>query len=242
MATELNRPLPVALACVLLAFVAACKPDGRAARPDSARTEASPTRGAATVNEAAVRRDTATRTVLFLGTSLTAGLGLEPDQAYPMLIQRMIDSAGLPFRVVNAGVSGETSSGLLGRVEWLIQQEFAVVVIETGANDGLRGVPVSTMKDNLRQIIRRIRAAQPDVAIALVQMEAMPNMGAIYTDAFRAAFPTLAREENVRLLPFLLDGVAGNRSLNQGDGIHPNEEGERLVALNVWRALKPMLR
>ena len=159
-----------------------------------------------------------------------------------MLIQQMIDSAGLPYRVVNAGVSGETSSGLLRRVDWLLQQELAVVVIETGANDGLRGVPVNAMKDNLRQIIRRIRAAKPDVAIALIQMEAMPNMGAIYTNGFRAAFPALAREENVRLLPFLLDGVAGVRELNQGDGIHPNEEGERIVAQNVWRALKPMLR
>jgi acyl-CoA thioesterase-1 len=184
----------------------------------------------------------AKKTVLFLGTSLTAGLGLEPEQAYPMLIQRMIDSAGLAYRVVNAGVSGETSSGLLRRVDWLLRQKLAVVVIETGANDGLRGVPVDAMRANLRQIIRRIRSAQPDVAIALIQMEAMPNMGRSYTDAFRAAFPALSREENVHLLPFLLDGVAGDRDLNQADGIHPNDEGERIVARNVWGALKPLLR
>jgi len=205
---------------------------------DSSRTQASPAADSASATGSASAR----KTLLFLGTSLTAGLGLEPEQAYPILIQRMIDSAGLPFRVVNAGVSGETSAGLRRRVDWLLQQKLGVVVIETGANDGLRGVPVDAMKANLKQIIRRIRAAQPDVAIALIQMEAMPNMGKAYTDAFRAAFPQLAREENVHLLPFLLDGVAGDRDLNQGDGIHPNEAGERIVARNVWKALKPLLR
>ena len=124
----------------------------------------------------------------------------------------------------------------------LLQQKLDVVVIETGANDGLRGVPVQTMRSNLKQIITRIRASQPAAVIALIQMEAMPNMGRIYTESFREAFPSLAREEKVTLMPFLLDGVAGIRDLNQGDGIHPNEEGERIVAQNVWKALKPLLQ
>lgn len=242
MATELKQGWTLAIGCVLLTSVVACGGDAPAARPDSARVQASPPPVTATGGSAPAPRTGATKTVLFLGTSLTAGLGLEPDEAYPTQIQRMIDSAGLPFRVVNAGVSGETSAGLLRRVDWLLQQKLAVVVVETGANDGLRGVPVDVMKANLRQIIQRIRAVQPDAAIALIQMEAMPNMGKSYTDAFRQAFPALAREENVQLLPFLLDGVAGERELNQADGIHPNEVGERIVAQNVWKALKPMLR
>jgi len=242
MATEMKQGWRLACGCAVLACLAACKPDGPSARPDSTKAEASPLPAATTDAGVAAVPRAAKKTVLFLGTSLTAGLGLEPEQAYPMLIQRMIDSAGLAYRVVNAGVSGETSSGLLRRVDWLLRQKLAVVVIETGANDGLRGVPVDAMRANLRQIIRRIRSAQPDVAIALIQMEAMPNMGRSYADAFRAAFPALSREENVHLLPFLLDGVAGDRDLNQADGIHPNDEGERIVARNVWGALKPLLR
>ena len=160
-----------------------------------------------------------------------------------MLIQRKLDSAGMRYRVVNAGVSGETSSGLLRRVEWLLQQKLDVVVIETGANDGLRGVPVETMRSNLQQIITRIRTAQPAVTIALVQMEALPNMGRTYTAEFHESFPDLVRRNpGVVLIPFLLNGVAGDRDLNQGDGIHPNEVGERIVAQNVWKALKPLLR
>jgi acyl-CoA thioesterase-1 len=211
--------------------------------PDTARSQASPGASLATGTAAAVTATDSLRTLLFLGTSLTAGLGLDPDDAYPMLIQRKLDSARMRYRVVNAGVSGETSSGLLRRVDWLLQQRLDVVVVETGANDGLRGVPVSTMRDNLQQIITRIRAAQPAATIALVQMEALPNMGKGYTDSFRAAFPELVKANpGVVLVPFLLDGVAGNRDLNQGDGIHPNEEGERIVAENVWKALKPLLR
>jgi acyl-CoA thioesterase-1 len=222
---------------LVVAAVAACNRE-QPKVTDSAGVQVSPTAGAANAREAL----DAPKTLLFLGTSLTAGLGLEPEDAYPTLIQRKVDSAGMRYRVVNAGVSGETSSGLLRRLDWLLQQKLDVVVIETGANDGLRGVPVATMRANLKQIITRIRAAQPSAVIALIQMEAMPNMGRAYTDSFRAAFPSLAREEKVALMPFLLDGVAGIRDLNQGDGIHPNEEGERIVAANVWKALKPLLQ
>jgi len=158
-----------------------------------------------------------------------------------MLIQYKIDSAGLKFEVVNAGVSGETSSGLLDRLDWLLRGNFSVIVIETGANDGLRGIPASTVKANLETAVDRIRAKRPDAHVVLVQMEALPNLGAAYASAFHAAYPAVAREKSVALLPFLLNDVAGKRELNQGDGIHPNNRGERIVADNVWRALRPVL-
>lgn len=220
--------------------------DSSAARPPS---ESSPS--------AASPRDAGgfpqRKKILFAGTSLTAGLGLDPDSAYPMLIQYKLDSAGtddvpgphmeprLAFEVVNAGVSGETSSGLLDRLDWLLRGDFSVIVIETGANDGLRGIPASTVKANLETAIDRIRAKRPDAHIVLVQMEALPNLGAGYASAFHAVYPAVAREKSVMLLPFLLTDVAGKRELNQGDGIHPNNRGERIVAENVWRGLRPVL-
>ena len=219
---------------VLLLALLACGRDGSSARADSGQTQAS--------GGAGRRPPAELRTIVFLGTSLTAGLGLDPEDAFPMLIQLKIDSAGMPYEVVNAGVSGETSAGLLRRVEWLLQRPLDVVVIETGANDGLRGIPVEAMVSNLQRIVGRIRDAQPRTRVVLVQMEAMPNMGSAYTVAFHDAFPGLAERNSIPLLPFLLDGVAGNRDLNQGDGIHPNEAGERIVAENVWRGLKPLLR
>lgn len=180
--------------------------------------------------------------VLFVGTSLTAGLGLEPDSAYPMLIQRKIDSAGLPFEVVNAGVSGETSSGLLDRLDWLLRGNFSVMLMETGANDGLRGIPASTLRANIETAIDRVKAKRPDARLLLVQMEVLPNLGPRYASDFHAVYPTVAKEKGVELLPFLLANVAGHRELNQGDGVHPNYAGERIVADNVWRPLEPVLR
>jgi len=181
-------------------------------------------------------------TVLFVGTSLTAGLGLDPDSAYPALIQQKIDSAGLPFTVVNAGVSGETTSGLLERLDWLVRGNFAVLVLETGANDGLRGIPASTVRANIRAALDRIKARRPDAHVLLVQMEALPNLGPKYAADFHALYPELAKEKSVGLIPFLLDGVAARSGLNQADGIHPNQKGEHLVANNVWRGLAPVLR
>jgi len=192
--------------------------------------------------EAPGPRPSARKTVLFVGTSLTAGLGLDPDSAYPQLIQRMVDSAGLPYEMVNAGVSGETSSALLRRLDWLLRAPADLIVIETGANDGLRGVPVETMRRNIQGIVDRIRSGQPRARLVLIQMEAPPNLGADYTRRFRAVFPELARANGLILLPFLLEGVAGHRDLNQADGIHPNMDGERIVARNVWEGLKPLLR
>jgi acyl-CoA thioesterase-1 len=181
------------------------------------------------------------RKIVFAGTSLTAGLGLDPDSAYPRLIQAKLDSAGLDIESVNAGVSGETTAGLLQRLDWLLRGRFDVFVIESGANDGLRGVSVEAIEANLRQIIRRVRAARPQAKIALIQMEALPNYGRAYGSAFHDLYVRVAKDERVTLLPFLLDGVAGRAELNQGDGIHPNTEGERIVANNVWRGIAPLV-
>jgi acyl-CoA thioesterase I len=183
----------------------------------------------------------APRRLLFVGTSLTAGLGLEPEEAFPALIARRIDSLGLPYRVDNAGYSGETSAGALRRIEWLVRQPVDVFVLETGANDGLRGLSVDSMRANIQAIIDRVRAASPDVRILLVGMEAPPNLGTRYTSEFRKVFPELAERNGAILLPFLLDGVAAVDSLNQGDGIHPNASGSRRVAEAVWTALLPLL-
>ena len=157
-------------------------------------------------------------------------------------MQQKLDSAGLRYQVVNAGISGETSAALLRRMDWLLRQPFEVVVIETGANDGLRGIPVEAMEGNIQQIIDAVRRARPAAQIVLVQMEAPPNLGGTYTRRYREVFPQLAKRNGVLLMPFLLEGVAGIRSLNQADGIHPNEAGSRIVAENVWKALRPVLR
>ncbi len=219
----------------------ACGTDGRNGAPardtSTAVREGPDTVGAAPAPVAGVRRN-----VLFLGTSLTAGLGLEPDSAYPQQLQRKIDASALPYQTVNAGVSGETSAGLLRRLDWVLREPAAVVVVETGANDGLRGLPVSGTRQAIDEILTRIAKEQPQARIVLAQMEAPTNLGADYTTAFRAMFPALAKAHGATLMPFLLDGVAGKASLNQGDGIHPNLEGERAVTANVWRTLEPVLK
>jgi acyl-CoA thioesterase-1 len=177
-----------------------------------------------------------------VGTSLTAGLGLDPENAYPALLQRRADSLGLHVEIVNAGLSGETSAGALRRIDWLLRGPADVVVIETGANDGLRGLNVDSTRANVLALIAKVKAAHPAARILLAQMEAPPNLGAKYTTAFHAMYQDVARETGVTLMPFLLEGVAGVARLNQGDGIHPNEEGARVVTDNVWKALGPVLR
>lgn len=179
--------------------------------------------------------------VLFLGTSLTAGLGVSETEAYPALIQQKIDSAGLTFRAVNAGESGGTSAGGLRRVEWLLQQPVSVLVLELGANDALRGQDLAATRRNLQQVIDRARAAHPDVAIVIAGMQAPPNLGERYTTEFREIFPDLARRNHAALVPFLLEGVAAVGELNQADGIHPNPQGQRRLADNVWEVLEPVL-
>lgn len=185
---------------------------------------------------------TARGTILMIGTSLTAGYGLDPDQAWPALVQQKIDSAGFAYRVVNAGVSGETSAGARRRVGWLLQRETPrVVVVETGANDGLRGQSLDSLEANLDAILTELTAVVPRPVIFVAGMEALPNLGAGYTNRFRAIFPRVARAHGAEYLPFLLEGVAGNARFNQGDGIHPNVEGARVIAERVWRELEPVL-
>ncbi len=180
--------------------------------------------------------------VLFVGTSLTAGLGLDPDDAYPALIQQKIAAAGLRFRVVNAGVSGETSAGARRRAGWLLRQPPAVLVLETGANDGLRGLDPDSLHSNMQAILAAAKAVTPAPRLVILGMQAPPNYGLGYTRRFAAVYPELARENNAVLVPFLLQGVAGVDRLNQPDGIHPTAEGQRKIAETVWRALEPVLR
>ncbi len=182
------------------------------------------------------------RVVLFLGTSLTAGYGLaDPDLAYPGLIEKRIEEAGLPYTVVNAGVSGETSAGALRRLDWLLKQKLDVLVLETGANDALRGQPPEATRSNIDAILRRAEAQSPPPRLVILGMKAPPNMGSTYLRGFDPIYPELARKHGAVLVPFLLEGVAGIPALNQADGIHPTPEGQRKMAELVWRALEPLL-
>jgi acyl-CoA thioesterase-1 len=186
--------------------------------------------------------DVTTPAIVFLGTSLTAGLGLDPEQAYPAIIQQKLDSARLRYRVVNAGVSGETSAGARRRLDWLLRQPVAVLVIETGANDGLRGQDPDSVRANIQAIIDDARSRGPAPRIVLAGMEAPPNFGPIYVRRFHAIYSDLARANRVAFVPFLLRNVAGVDSLNQADGIHPTAAGQRIVAKNVWTVLERVLR
>jgi acyl-CoA thioesterase-1 len=179
--------------------------------------------------------------VLFFGTSLTAGLGLDPQQAFPALIEQKAAAEGLPITAVNAGLSGETTAGAARRIDWVLRTPADLVVIEGGANDALRGLSPDAARVNLEQVIAAIRKKQPAAKIVLLQMEAPPNYGTPYTRSFHAIYPEIARKENIPLAPFFLNGVAGIPRYNQADGVHPNIVGERLVADNVWKALKPVV-
>lgn len=181
------------------------------------------------------------KTILFFGNSLTAGYGLEPDQAFPALIQNRLDSLGLSYKVINAGVSGETSAGGNSRINWLLKQPIDVFVLELGANDGLRGIDPTDTYKNLQSIINKVRAKNPEAKIILAGMQLPPNMGQKYAKQFKEVFTELAKEENVVLLPFLLQGVGGNPELNQADGIHPTVEGQKILAENVWAVMKDLL-
>lgn len=183
----------------------------------------------------------ASRRVIILGTSLTAGLGLSPELAYPSLLQRKADSAGFRIEVINAGLSGETSAGALRRIEWVLDQPAAAVVLEVGANDGLRGVNPDSTYANMVTLIRETKRLRPDARVVLVQMEAPTNLGQNYTSRFHDAYVRAAKSEDIPLLPFLLEGVAGDARFNQGDGIHPNAAGAERVAETMWRALLPLL-
>ncbi len=180
------------------------------------------------------------KTLLFFGDSLTAGYGVEPDEAYPALIQRKLEQAGLPWHVVNAGLSGETTAGGLRRLDWILRQHVDIFVIELGGNDGLRGIAPELTRANLTAMIGRIRQRYPDVKLVVAGMQLPTNMGPEYTREFAAIFPEVARAGGAVLIPFLLDRVGGVPTLNQADGIHPTAEGHKIVADTVWRTLQPL--
>ena len=227
-----------ALPSLVVAALAACGPT------EAPRSEAPPAEDSSVVVASGpeVPPDD-TPVVVFLGTSLTAGFGLERDaDGYVARLEALADSAGLPFRAVNAGVSGETSAGGLRRLDWALRSPFDVLFLELGANDGLRGQDPGALEANLREIVAKARARYADARIVVAGMEAPPNLGPSYTSAFREVFPRVAADTDAALVPFLLDGVAGVPTLNQGDRIHPTAEGHRIVARNVWPVLEAVLR
>lgn len=228
------RTLERSLVVLLVAASVACSQADAPAEKNS--PEAAP---AASKPAAAARPATDAPKIVILGDSLTAGLGLDRQQSFPSLLQARLDREGYKYEVVNAGVSGDTSAGGLRRLDWALAGDVRVLVVELGANDGLRGLPVAGMKKNLGEIITRAQAR--NIRVILAGMEAPPNYGPQYTDEFRKAFRDLADEYDVPLIPFLLEGVAGLRHMNQGDGIHPNPDGARIVEATVWRALEPAL-
>lgn len=200
-------------------------------------TEETPT----TEKTSATEAKDSNKKILFFGDSLTAGYGLEVSQAFPALIQQKIDSLGLGYTVINAGLSGETTASGKNRLEWVLEDDIDIVIIELGANDGLRGVPLTETESNLQNMVDTVQSKLPNAKIILAGMKIPPNMGPEYTSRFENIFPELAASENIKLIPFLLENVAGIPELNQGDGIHPTVEGQKLVANTVWEVLEPIL-
>ena len=238
------RTLGLALALVFLALGCGDEAD----RPgDESRAAAGEARAALADSETRSpsedgRPATDRPVVVFLGTSLTAGYGLEERQAFPALIQERIDTAGLDYRVINAGVSGDTSAGGLRRLDWLLRLPVAVLVLELGANDMLRGQGIEPLRRNLEAILDRTAEAHPGARFVIAGMRAAPNLGPDYAEAFDAVYPELAARYGAPLVPFLLEDVAARRDLNQADGIHPTAEGHELIAERVWQTLVPVLR
>lgn len=208
-------------------------------KADTQQAEANPPNQAA---QSPLEAKSTQKTILFFGNSLTAGYGLESSQAFPALVGQKMDSAGYDYQVINAGLSGETSAGGRNRIGWVLRQPVDVFVLELGANDGLRGLSLDATKQNLQGIIDSVRAKSPQTRIVLAGMEIPPNMGPEYTKQFREMYKDLAKENDLALIPFLLEGVGGVARLNQEDGIHPTAEGHRIVADNVWKVLEPTLK
>ncbi|KQR72671.1 arylesterase [Pedobacter sp. Leaf176] len=216
---------------VLTGILQACSGSGDKGKPNATETEKS------SANPTVIT----TKNILFFGTSLTAGYGLDPTEAYPALIQNRIDSLNLPYKVINGGLSGETSAGGKGRIDWLLKQKVDIFVLELGSNDGLRGVPVAVTTKNLQDIIDRVKAKYPEAKLVMAGMQMPPSMGKKYAADFKNMFPELAKKNNMSLIPFLLEKVGGVPKLNQADGIHPTAEGDKILAENVWKVLKPLL-
>jgi len=187
------------------------------------------------------RNKSSLRNIVFFGNSLTAGYGVDLSEAYPALIQAKIDSLKLPYKVINAGLSGETTAGGNSRIEWILKQPLVVFVLELGGNDGLRGISLDETAKNLQEILNKVREKYPDAKLMLSGMRVPPNMGKQYSDSFHKVFTTLAKTNKIAFLPFLLEGVGGEPALNQSDGIHPTAAGHKIVAENVWAVLKDLL-
>lgn len=229
-------PFRLSASALLLALLAAgCSSDAT-----SPAATAAPKTAAATPPPAA--KTQAQEAILFFGDSITAGLGVEPDEAYPALIGQKLDSLHLPYQAINAGLSGETSAGGRSRLKWVLsRQPVGVFVLELGGNDGLRGIPLASTRQNLQAIIDSVRQLAPRAKIVLAGMQIPPNMGAAYTTEFRTLYPALAAKNHLTLIPFLLQGVGGDPKLNQRDGIHPTPAGHKIVAQTVWKTLQPVL-
>jgi acyl-CoA thioesterase-1 len=183
-----------------------------------------------------------TKTILFFGDSITAGLGVDKSQAFPALIQQKIDSLGLNYEAINAGLSGETSAGGLRRIDWVLQRKVDIMVLELGGNDGLRGIDLSDTKKNLQQIIDKVEAKYPGVQIILAGMQVPPNLGQDYTREFESMYPELAEKNDLPLIPMVMNKVGGNDELMQGDGIHPTPKGHQVIAETIWQQVKPLLK
>lgn len=223
----------LALFFIAATFLADCKKASENTTQTTETTQVAPAQGG--------DQATSFKNILFLGNSITAGLGVELSEAFPALVQEKIDSLQLPFKSINAGVSGETSAGGLRRIDWLLKEKIDVMVLELGANDGLRGVPVEDTRKNLQQIIDNTKQKYPDVKIILAGMQLPPNLGQKYTADFKNMYIELAENNGVALIPFILENVGGVVKLNQRDGIHPTAEGHRIVAENVWAVLRPVI-
>jgi acyl-CoA thioesterase-1 len=233
----LGLAFAIAAAAAIAVFTSGCGQNGSDTLVGSMRSKPRPASAGPSAN--ATPAQAARPRVVVLGDSLSAGLGLPPQEAFPALLQRKIDADGLKFEVINAGVSGDTSAGGLRRLDWALDGDVQVLIVGLGANDGLRGLPVDEMRRNLSTIVERAQARH--ITVVLCGMEAPPNFGASYTTAFRTAFKDVAKKYDVALVPFLLDGVAGLADLNQEDGIHPNARGAQRVADTVWSTLRPLL-
>jgi acyl-CoA thioesterase-1 len=231
----MRRTLSAAVLFLPLAAIMACSPGGSDPAAASAARSAPPP-----VSTPAAAPVVAEPLVVFLGDSLTAGLGLDADQAYPLLVEKTLEKEGHPVRVINAGVSGDTTAGGLARLDWLLSQKPDVVVVGLGGNDGLRGLPLKEAEQNLREIVRRSKEA--GARVLLLGMQIPPNLGPEYTKGFAEMYPRIAKEMDVPLVPFLLQGVGGIERLNQADGIHPTAEGQVKVAETVAPYVEGMLR
>lgn len=227
----MNRLFLAGLLAVSLFF--SCKNDAPTSQPTAPQAENSTAETAKTGSK---------KTILFFGNSLTAAYGLKPTEGFPAIIQQKLDSLGLDFKVVDAGVSGNTTADGKSRIDWVLKQQIDVFVLELGGNDALRGLPVADAKTNLQAIIDAVKTKNPNVLLVIAGMQAPPNLGKIYATDFKKMYPDLARSNSALLIPFLLEGVGGEYDLNQKDGIHPTAKGHKMVAENVWEIIGPTLQ